>query len=438
MLKFYVRTRGLRVDYSFLPEQFAVGDLKDYKSDLEKPTCILERTENNGVFLLLTGIPSQRKDHQGTHIRYDLVATADSEIWNDDDDNEKQGLIQLIWLWLNDVKSGLYGIQEGDKTIESLRLPNVEKSEVGKRLDEILPEDYLEGLLQQVNEGGCGEGNKDKLNNKLKALVLQIPQQVRLEPEFNSQSWWGGVNNDCSCRRWIKLVEKILTDDICGKALLLNIANPQSLGRLTTGNEKLGVLLAKEWSRNEPCVIEIQLDTNAEIIKKNPRNILPNTKMAFLLIIAGVILFFFGYFFGTKTSHLGNRIEEVVGNRIELSLQPVGKDKRLLLEINGKIGSERESLDKICVLSVTNSSFDLDGNKRTKENSCQGSSLVSVQNDGSWRLEHLVADQKGRVIRVEKIYRDNRVVPVDFPTPFPLENNQKYESIFTQFTPENS
>lgn len=299
MVKFYVRTRGLRVDYSFLPEQFAVADLKDYKSDLEKPTCILERTENNGVFLLLTSIPSQRKDHQGTRIRYDLVATADSEIWNDDDDNEKQGLVKLIWLWLNDVKSGLYAIQENDKTIESMRLPSAEKSEVGKRLDKILPEDYLEGLLERVNEGGCGERDKDEFNNKLKALVLQIPQFV-LAPESNYNFWWGGVNNDFSCRRWITLVEKILIGNISGKALLLNIATPQSLGRLTRGNKELGVLLAKEWSRNKPSVIEIQSDTNVEILKKNPRITLSATKMAFFIIIPGVVLFFLGFFFGMK------------------------------------------------------------------------------------------------------------------------------------------
>lgn len=413
MLKFYVRTRGLRIDYSFLPEQFAISDLKDYKSDLEKPTCILERTENDGVFLLLTGIPSQRKDHQGTRIRYDLVATADSEVWNDDD-NEKQGLVKLTWLWLNDVKSGLYATQENDKTIELMRLPGVEKSEIGKRLDKILPKDYLEGLLERVNEGRYGQGDKDEFNNKLKALVLQIPQFV-LEPESNYKFWWGGVNNDFSCRRWITLVEKILIGNICGKALLLNIATPQSLSRLTKGNEELGVLLAKEWSRNKPSVIKTQLDTNAEILKKNPRITLPATKMAFFIIIAGVFLFCLGFFFGTKLSYLGNKIEE----NETLSWSDVGKDKGLLLKINGRIkGSERGLVDKICVLSITKSgSFFIDGNKRTKDNSCQGKSLISVQNDGSWQFAHTFENQKRRIIRIEKIYRDNRVVesksPVD-------------------------
>ncbi|GJD19156.1 hypothetical protein RIVM261_041120 [Rivularia sp. IAM M-261] len=407
MVKFYVRTRGLRVDYSFLPEQFTVGDLKDYKSDLEKPTCILERTENNGFFLLLTGIPSQRKDHQGTRIRYDLVATDDSEIWNDDD-NEKKGLVKLIWLWLNDVKSGLYAIQKDDNTIESMRLPSVEKSEIGKRLDKILLEDYLEGLLERVNEGGCGEGDKDEFNNKLKALVLQIPQQFVLEPESNYNFWWGGVNNDFSCRRWITLVEKILVGNISGKALLLNIATPQSLGRLTRGNKELGVLLAKEWSRNKPSVIKIQLDTNVEILKKNPRITLPATKMAFFIIIGGVVLFCLGFFFGTKQFHLGNRIEEEMLSWSE----SVRKNKGLLLEINGRIkGSERESVDSICVLSISNGRFFyLDAKERTKGNSCQGKSLVPVQNDGSWRFANPFGNQKRRVIRVEKIYRDNKGV----------------------------
>lgn len=91
---------------------------------------------------------------------------------------------------------------------------------------------------------------------------------------------------------------------------------------------------------------------------------------------------------------------------------PVVKDKGLPLKINGRIkGSERKHVESLCVLSISGDSFFyLDASKRTKKNSCQGKSLVPVQNDGSWRLEHPFADQKRRVIRVEKIYRDNKVV----------------------------
>ncbi len=255
MVKLYVRTRGLRIDYSFLPEQATIRDLKDYRSDFEKPTCILEPTEEKGFYLFLTGIPSQRKDHQGTRIRYDLVA--DSEVW-EENDSEKEGLTGLIWLWLNDVKSALSATQEDGKTIDLVRLPVAEKSKLGKLLDEILPEDYLEKFLQGINNGDCGEDDKSQLDKKLKNLLLKIPKQTVSELESHDKAWWGGVNNDASCNKWIKLVENILTGETCGKALLLNIANPQSLGRLSGENGDIGVLLAKEWSQYKPNLIETQ------------------------------------------------------------------------------------------------------------------------------------------------------------------------------------
>ncbi|MBO3463362.1 hypothetical protein G7B40_013355 [Aetokthonos hydrillicola Thurmond2011] len=267
MVKFYVRTRGLRTDYSFLPEQPTIRDLKDYRngSDFEKPTCILERTEEKGVYLFLTGIPSRRKDHQGTRIRYDLVATVDSEVWEDDDDNEKKALTGLIWLWLNDVKSALWATQEDGKQIDSVRLPLVEKSKLGKLFDESLPEDYLEKLLQRINNGECGEDDKSLLDKNLKNLLLKIPKQTICEPESDCKAWWGGINNDASCNKWIKLVEKLLTSETSGKALLPNIANPQSLGRLFRNSGELGVLLAKEWSQENPNLIETQISLKSDL-----------------------------------------------------------------------------------------------------------------------------------------------------------------------------
>ena len=264
MVKFYLRTRGLKIDYSFILEQEPTRSMKDYKSDLEKPTCILERTEEE-IFLFLTGIPSQRQDHQGTCIRYDLIATANFEVG---DDNEKQGLIGLIWLWLNDVKSALYATQEDGKTISSVRLPSVEKSKLGELLDEILLEDYLEELLQRIDNDNSGEDDKRELGEKLNNL-LQISKPTVSEENPEYKAWWGGVNNDVSCNKWIKLVEKFLTGESCGKALLLNIASPQSLICLSQENRELGVLLAKEWSRERPNQIKMQPISLAGFIKKN-------------------------------------------------------------------------------------------------------------------------------------------------------------------------
>ena len=95
--------------------------------------------------------------------------------------------------------------------------------------------------------------------------MLQILKPAVLGGESEYKAWWGGVNNDASCNKWIKLVEKFLTGESCGKALLLNIANPQSLSRLTEKNRELGVLLAKEWSQEKPNQIEKEKGS----IKKN-------------------------------------------------------------------------------------------------------------------------------------------------------------------------
>lgn len=263
MVKFYLRTRGLRIDYSFILEQEPTRSMKDYKSDLEKPTCILERTEKE-IFLFLTGIPSQRQDHQGTCIRYDLIATANFEF---EDDNEKQKLIGLIWLWLNDVKSALYATQEDGKTISSVRLPSVEESKLGELLDNILPKNYLEELLQRIDDGSSGEDDKRELGEKLNNL-LQISKQTVSEEIPEYKAWWGGVNNDASCNKWIKLVEKFLTGESYGKALLLNIASPQSLIRLNEENRELGVLLAKEWSQEQPNQIKMESVKVKEFVKK--------------------------------------------------------------------------------------------------------------------------------------------------------------------------
>lgn len=267
MVDIYIRTRGLRIDYSFVLKQPPRAYSNDYKSDIEKPTCILERTQENGIYLFLSGIPSQRKDHQGTPIRYELVVTDSDPLtgsWNNNSDEEKdliKGLTGLIWMWLKDVRSALQEIEEDGNTSELVRLPIASKSESGKRLDQTFPSEYVEELLQLTVDSNQLEDNKNNLDQKLKKLISQIPAPPDdlPHPEFNYSTWWGGVNNDNSCNQWIKLVKKLLQDETAkGKALLLNIATPQSLGRLSVNNHELRVLLAKEYSRSEPKEIKIK------------------------------------------------------------------------------------------------------------------------------------------------------------------------------------
>ncbi len=264
MVNLYIRTRGLRIDYSYLLESPERSYSKDYKSDIEKPTCILERTKEK-VYLFLSGIPSQRKDHQGTPIRYELVAT-DSEPWDDwhkNSDQEKylKGLTGLISMWLKDVRTALQEIQEDGKSSELVRLPIAKNSDLGKLLDQTLPEEYIEELLQLSLDYNQSQDKKKNLDEKLEKLISQIPAPSDLqEAKCDESKWWGGINNENSCNEWIKLVEKLLQgeNEAKGKALLLNIATLKSLDAYAKKDEELGVLLAKEWSQSPPEPIKYQ------------------------------------------------------------------------------------------------------------------------------------------------------------------------------------
>lgn len=281
MVNLYIRTRSSRLDYSFLlKQQPRIPSANYYKSDIEKPTCILERTQENQGYIFLSGIPSQRKDHQGTSIRYDLAATIHSDALNESswDYNEEKyliGLKKLIWMWLTEIRTALKAIQEDGKNFELVRFPKSTESELGKLLDSFLTEEYVEELLQLTSDGNWLEKHGSELNNKLNDVLLQIPAQtVSPEQQLAQKSWWGGVNNDSSCNQWIELVDKLLKGETQGKALLLNIANPQSLNHLSIKNQELGVLLAQEWSRSQPKSI-VTTAKQAQKLRKTESSEIP-------------------------------------------------------------------------------------------------------------------------------------------------------------------
>ncbi len=254
MVNIYLRTRGFRLDYSFLLETPKTSD-SIYKTDLEKPTCILEYRSTNLVYLFLSGIPSQRKDHQKTPIRYDLVAEISSEPWDNYDNQPSYplGLTGLIWMWLNEVREALQEIEEDGDTIELVRLPVAVNSDLGQLLDQILPKDYLEEILQATYDRNWTETDKIELNEKLKEVVLTFKPPIQDISNYREkQPWWGGINNDDSCYEWIKLAYNILSNQNQGKVLLLNIATPKSLANLSGKNGQVGVLLAKQWSQYPP------------------------------------------------------------------------------------------------------------------------------------------------------------------------------------------
>jgi hypothetical protein len=119
--------------------------------------------------------------------------------------------------------------------------------------------------------------------------------------------------------------------------------------------------------------------------------------VAFLLLL--------GYLLGRNQVYVGNTAEQ--GESLSWS-ETVIQDKKLLLEIRGRINpTEREIVDRICLLSVINSrSFYLNGVESKKDNSCQDNSTVNLQKDGNWKFEHTFSNPQRRIIRIEKIYKE--------------------------------
>lgn len=270
MRNIYVRTRGYKIDYNvgfLLTKQLPKMPDSKYSGNIEYPTCVLERSYDNEVYLFLSGIPSQRKDYVKTPIYYDLVLVVNSDVldgnWEEENnpDGENKKLTWLIWTWLEDVRHALREErqEEGREKLYFVNLPVAGKSELGKRLDDKFPEDYIEKLLRLTKDRNWGKDDENNLNKDLEDFVLQIPKPETMPDlptlvEHNLPTWWGGVRNDDSCNQWIKLVKKLLNGEkllkgeiVKGKALLLNGGTDSSLRSLFVENEYLGVLLDREW-----------------------------------------------------------------------------------------------------------------------------------------------------------------------------------------------
>ena len=287
MTDIYVRTRGSKIDYNvgfLLTRQLPKMPDSKYSGNIEYPTCILERTEDNEVYLFLSGIPSQRKDYSKTTIFYELVLEVNPDHddpldgnWKEKNNScrENEKLIWLIWTWLKDVRNALRKeIQEDGKITQYIiNLPIVAESELGKRLDEKFLKDEIEKFLLLTKDRNFEDEHKKDLNQKLEDFISETPKPETMPDlstlvEHKLETWWGGVKNDDSCQQWIKLVEKLLTgENKKGKALLLNGGTDSSLKSLFVENEYLGVLLDREWWDSQPTLIQPPSENISKIDK---------------------------------------------------------------------------------------------------------------------------------------------------------------------------
>ena len=314
MIYLFIRTRGIIEGNQFLLQ--TPNTKPNYAdNDLEYPSCVLEKSELNSseLFLFLYGIPSKRKDREGSPIKSDLVARINLE---PSDDSEKQkdylvGLTRLVWIWLKDVKKGLI---HKDNNVKWVQIPSIEKSQLGKILDDekFFPKEYVETLLKATSNNNWTDKQKHELDRKLKAFILELTDSYpEIEQEPIGDIWWGGINNKNSCERWIKLVKNILQGNQQGKALLLNYGTPESL--LTEPelsglkNQEVGVLLAGEYSESKPQSIIHKRDFFRKQIKETLNNNLELTVVVAILII--VLSSLFSFFLGTQISQ--NQIDNL-------------------------------------------------------------------------------------------------------------------------------
>lgn len=440
MIDLFIRTRGIILGHQFLIKKPNASEPIYSQTNLEKPTCVLERSKLNSsdLYLFLYGIPSERKDRQGSPIQYDLVARISSDYTQKEKDYSAE-LTQLVWIWLNEVKKALI---DRDNNIKLIQIPLIEKSQLGQLLDDqkFFPEEYLETLLDATYNQNWTEEQEKELDNKLKEFILELTNSTNSYPSIEKESlgniWWGGINNDDSCERWIKLVEKILKGETQGKALLLNSAIPKSLEQFSSlKNQEIGVLLARECANSKSQAISSRQVILLNRIKKN---------LAIFLLLALIIsiltnIFSFSFYkeqIQTQNEQIQTQEEQIqtLKEKIAPPIEPddgtttnifsstdsfsstdifsstddgkitfKGKDKRLINSEENYICiialDQNDQRNKFLLTTTGTLPIKKDNQKEIEDN-CKKS--IKIEPDGTWQFTYKFTKGGERTIEIEK------------------------------------
>ncbi len=208
--EFYLQTRGKTIDYRFLykaPSSEWWRRYVDYTL-FEDRTIILEQLADEECRLYLSGIPSNRRDRVNTIIRYTLVAKIGK--------GESSENFRLVKQFLDDCR---------DKS-----------NALGERLDSDFLEQYIEDALR--SDGEC----QNQISQKVASLVNSIPYS---EPSDQDEEgiWWGRLEFDDNCEKWLSLANQILNGEP-GVAALLNATSEKSLPSLKEKLHDKGILNA--------------------------------------------------------------------------------------------------------------------------------------------------------------------------------------------------
>ncbi len=271
MSKIFIQTRGKLIDYGFLVESPKDSWWRNYDelTSFEHPTLIIERIDDY-CHIYLSAIPSERKDQVQTIIRYTLAIELD-------DKSNVDAFLRLVSIWLDEVA-------QADKN-RSI------KSKIGSLLDKLFPEEKVEELLtKEQKTSEFVEDMENILTNFINDIVDISTTEKEIMDTDKYKVWWGGVGNEKSRQTWILLVDKLLRNEIKGKALLLNLAEANDLEHLCSkdeNNQNIGLLIRENDDQPEelkPDFTEKKKIKLFSLMKGRRRKYLPLSIVGFSLI----------------------------------------------------------------------------------------------------------------------------------------------------------
>ncbi|MGI5404409.1 hypothetical protein ACQEVG_34150 [Streptomyces sp. CA-135486] len=220
----YVMSRGHARpdDYDFLGAAPPMEWWKKYHpyADFEYPTLLVESRKDQWQ-LYLSGIRSERTDAVGTAIRFTLVLSGRCG------DEAAPRAARLAAQWLADLAAGKPA------------------GEVGRCLDLHFPGEAVDTLRGRRDTEAADETGR-LLDQALSAVqLLPTPgaakQAMESDPPDPS-SWLGGLPHDRHRELFISCVEDLLSGEMKGRALLLNLVARASEAPELKHGERLFVL----------------------------------------------------------------------------------------------------------------------------------------------------------------------------------------------------
>jgi hypothetical protein len=210
-MRWHVKTRSRNKDYLFVggaPERWWARFGVD--TSFERPTLLVERPGAGGGWrLLASGIPSVRKDLHQTTLRYTVVG--EGEIGEGGEPARR-----LVATWL-EAAAAILAARDGEAA------PGPEAAPLSRALDEVFPEDVIEGWLS-LDPGAPELG--DEAERLLLDAIARLPSPPEPADPCRGVAGWYGSLHATACRAaFLERVGELLDGRAEGAACLLNLVD---------------------------------------------------------------------------------------------------------------------------------------------------------------------------------------------------------------------